>query len=48
MMPRAETWAVKKVEKKVDVMEMRVLEWMCGVTKLDRIMNERIKLTTKV
>ena len=48
MMHRAKTWAVKKVEKKLDVMEMRLLEWMYGVTKLDRIMNERISGTTKV
>ena len=41
----AETWAVKKVqEKKLDVAEMR----MSGVTKLDKIRNERIRGTTKV
>ena len=44
-----ETWAVKKTqEKKLDVAEMRMLRWMSGVTKLDRIMNERIRGTTKV
>ena len=44
MMYRAETWAVKKAqEKKLDVAEMRMLRWMSGVTKLDRIRNERIK-----
>ena len=40
----AETWAVKTAqEKKSDVAEMRILRWMSGVTKLDRIildMNE--------
>ena len=45
----AETWAMKKAqEKKLDVAEMRMLRWMCGVTKLNRIRNERIRGTTKV
>ena len=47
MVYSAETWAVKKAhEKKLDVAEMRML--MSGVTKLDRIRNERIRGTTKV
>ena len=45
----AETWAVKKAqEKKLDVAEMRMLRWMSGVTKLDRIRNEIIRGKTKV
>ena len=49
MMYGAETWAMKKAqEKKLDVAEMRILRWMSGVTKLDRIRNERIRGTTKV
>ena len=45
----AETWAVKKAhENKLYVAEMRMLRWMSGVTKLDRIRNERIRGTTKV
>ena len=49
MMYGAETWAVKKAqENKLDVAEMRMLRWMSGVTKLDRIRNERIRGTTKV
>ena len=49
MMYGAETWAVKKAqEKKLDVAEMRMLRWMSGVTKLDRIRNEIIRGTTKV
>ena len=40
----ADTWSVKKAqEKKLDVAEMRMLRWMSGVTKLDRIRNERIR-----
>ena len=49
MMYGAETWAVKKAhEKKLDVAEMRMLRWMSGVTKMDRIRNERIRGTTRV
>ena len=44
-----ETWALKKTqEKKLEVAEMRMLRWMCGVTKLDTIRNERIRGPTKV
>ena len=40
----AETWAVKKAQE-----EIRMLRWMRGVTKLDRIIrNERIRGTMKV
>ena len=31
---------------KLELAEMRTLRWMCGITKLDKIRNERI--TTKV
>ena len=49
MMYGAATWAVKKAqEKKLDVARMRMLRWMSGVAKLDRIRNERIRGTTKV
>ena len=45
----AETRAVKKAQgKKLDVAEMRMLRWMSGVTKLDRIRIEGIRGTTKV
>ena len=44
MMYGVETWAVKKAqEKKLDVVAMRMLRWMCCVTKLDSIKNERIR-----
>ena len=49
MMYGAETWEVKKAqEKNLDVAEIRMLRWMSGVTKLDRIRNERIRVTTKL
>ncbi len=45
----AETWASTKVqEDKLDVTEMKMLRWMCGVTRMDRIRNERIRGTVKV
>ena len=48
LMYGAETWVLKEAqEKKLEVAETRMLRWMCGVTKLDKIRNERIS-TTKV
>ncbi len=35
-------------EKKLEVAETRMISWMCGVTKLDKMRNERIRRTTKV
>ena len=34
-------------DNKLEVAEMRMLRWMCGVTKLDKIRNERIRGKTK-
>ena len=49
LMYGAETWALKKAqEKKLDVAEMRMPQWMCGVAKLDKIINERIRGKKKV
>ena len=49
MMHGAETWAVKKGQvNKLGLAGIRILRWMSGITKLDRIRNERIRGTTKV
>ena len=49
MMYGANTWAVKEAQdNKLDVAELRMLRWMSGYTKLDRIRNEIIRGTTKV
>ena len=43
------TWALKKAQKtKLEVAEMRMLRWMCGVMRLNKIRNERIRGTPKV
>ena len=41
-----ETCSIKKAqEKNLYVMGVSMSRWMCGVTKLDRIRNERIRGT---
>ena len=45
----AETWPVKKVqERKMEVAEMRMLRWTCGVTRRGKIRNDFIRGTVKV
>ena len=45
----AETWATtKRQEKRIEGTEMRMLRWMCGVTRKDKIRNEHIRGTTRV
>ena len=45
----AETWATtKRQESRIEVNEIRMLRWMCGVTRKDKIRNEHIRGTTKV
>ena len=40
----AETWSTtKRQEKILEVNEMRMLRWMCGVTKKDKITNEHVR-----
>ena len=49
MLYGAETWATtKRQEKRIEVTEMRMLRWMCGVTRKDKIRNEHIRRTTRV
>ena len=45
----AETWATTRgQEERLEVNEMRMLRWMCGVTRRDQIRNEHIRGTTRV
>jgi hypothetical protein len=40
-MYESECWAMKKMnERKLHVAEMRMLRWMCGVTRMDKVRNE--------
>ena len=49
LMYGVESWALKKAhQNKLEVAEMRMLRWMCGVTKLDKIRYDRIRGTSKV
>ena len=49
MLYGAETWATtKRKESRIEVNEMRMLRWMCGVTRKDKIRNEHIRGTTIV
>ena len=38
----------KTEDKRMDVAEMRMLRWMCGVTREDRIRNEYVRGSVKV
>ena len=45
----AETWATTRgQEVRLEVNEMRMLRWMCGVTRRDNIRNDHIRGTTRV
>ena len=44
----AETWATTRgQEARLEVNEMMMLRWMCGVTRIDNIRNEHIRGTTR-
>ena len=37
-------WAIKKQHtQKISVVEMRILKWMCGKTRMDKVRNEDIR-----
>ena len=45
----AETWGMKTADKRrLDVLEMRCLRNMCGVTRWDRLRNEEVRRRTGV
>ena len=45
----ADTWATTRgQEARQEVTVMRMLRWMCGVTRRDNIRNEHIRGTTRV
>ena len=49
MLYDAETWATTRGQgARLEVIEMRMLRWMCGVTRRDTIRNEHIRWTTRV
>ena len=49
MLYGAETWATTRgQEARLEVNEMRMLRWMCGITRMDKIRNEHIRGTTRV
>ena len=49
MLYGAETWATtKRQEKRIEVTEMRMIRWMCGVTRKGKFRNEHIRGTTRV
>ncbi|XP_037790601.1 uncharacterized protein LOC119585955 [Penaeus monodon] len=48
MLYGAEAWHIKKDQMMRLVAEMRMLRWMCEVTRIDRISNDRIRGTMKV
>ena len=49
MLYSSETWATrKKDEDRIDVNEMRMLRWECGLTRRDKVRNEHIRGTLKI
>ena len=49
MLYGAESWATTRgQEARLEVHEMRMLTWMCGVTRRDKTRNEHIRGTTRM
>ena len=49
MLYGAKTWATTRgKEARLEVNESRMLRWMCGVTRRDKVCNEHIRGTTRV
>lgn len=49
MMYELETWPLKKTqERKLEMEEMNMPTWICGMTNMDKIRTERIRWTVKV
>jgi hypothetical protein len=49
LMYGTETWAIKKAEeRKMQTTEMRMLRWMIGKTRKDRVRNEEVRKMVKV
>ena len=48
MLYGTECWAIKKHVRKMNVAEMRMLRWMYGKTRRDKIGNERIRKMIEV
>jgi len=45
----SECWPIKKTQvQKLRFVEMRMIKWMCGYTRMDRIRNEVIRDLVKV
>ena len=45
----SECWALKKTQiQRLMVAEMKMIRWICGYTRLDKIMNEVIRDLVKV
>src|SRR6201996_2815769 len=49
LMYGTETWAIKKAEeRKMQTIEMRMLRWIIGKTRKNRVRNEEVRKTVKV
>lgn len=49
ILPLNKCWAMKTTdEKRLHVAEMRMLRWMCGMTRIDKVRNEHIKECLKM